>query len=58
MGATVSDICGIKLDSSLETGRGEEKNLQEWLLEFLEVQETGTRLEQKQEKIKLHICFS
>ena len=45
--ATVGDSYGIKPDLSLETGRGEEKNLQEWRLEFLEIQETGTRLEQE-----------
>ena len=44
MEATGSGSGRIKPDPSLETGRGEEKNLQECRLEFLEIQETGTRL--------------
>ena len=50
MEATVGGSGGIKLDPSLEIGRGEEKNLLECRLEILEVQETVTRLEQEQEE--------
>ena len=48
MAASVGGSCGIPLDPSLETGRGEEKNLEKWRLEFLWLQETGTKLEQEQ----------
>ena len=50
MEATVGGSGGIPLDPSLETGRGEEKNLEIWRLKFLVLQETGTRLEQEQEE--------
>ena len=52
MEATVGGSGGIPLDSSLETGRGEEKNLEIWRLNFLILQETGTRVEQEQERSK------
>ena len=48
---------GIPLDPSLETGRGEEKNLKKWRLEFLWLQETGMRLEQEQEEEKIAGIF-
>ena len=43
MEATVGGSGGISPDPSLETGRGEERNLEKWRLKFLELQETGTR---------------
>ena len=51
MKATVAGSSGIPLDPSLETVSGEEKNLEIWRLKFLVLQETGTRLEQEEEKI-------
>ena len=39
------------------TRREEEKNLQKWRLEFLEVLETGTRLEQGQEEERITQAF-
>ena len=43
MEATVGGSCRISLDPSLETGKGEEKNLEKRRLKFLGLQETGTR---------------
>ena len=57
MEASVVGSCGIKPKPSLETGRGEEKNLQEWRLEFPWIQKTGTRLEQEQEVEKIMKAF-
>ena len=57
MEAIDGDSCGIPLDPSLETGRGKEKNLKKWRLEFLRLQETGTRLEQEQEEEKMARMF-
>ena len=51
MEATVGGRGGIPLDPSLETGRGEEKNLKRWRLKYPWIQETRTRQEQEQEKI-------
>ena len=46
MGTTVGgNSGGIQPDPSLETGRGEEKDLKKWRLEFREIQE------QEEEKI-------
>ena len=50
MEATVGGSSGIPLDSSLETGRDEEKNLKKLRRRFVRIQETGTRLEQAQEE--------
>ena len=47
MEATVGGSGGIPPDTSLETGRGEKKNLEKWRLEFLGLQKTGMRLEQE-----------
>ena len=47
MTVTFGGSSGIKRDPSLETRRGEEKNLKEWRLEFLEIQKT----EQEEAKI-------
>ena len=48
---------GFKPDPSPEIGRGEEKNLKEWRLEFLEIQETRTRLVQEREEAKITQAF-
>ena len=57
MEATDGGSGGIPLDPSLETGRGKENNLKKWKLEFLWLQETGTRLEQEQEEEKIARIF-
>ena len=57
METTVGGSRGIRLDPSLEKGRGEEKNLEKWRLKFLVLQETGTRLEQEQEEEKIAQAF-
>ena len=57
MEATVGGSGGIPLDPSLETGTGKEKNLKKWRLEFLWLQETRTRLKQKQEEEKIARIF-
>ena len=54
MGARVGGSGGIQPNTKLETGRGEEKNLKKWRLEFLEGGTRGSRrLEQEQEKEKI-----
>ena len=45
------------MDPSLETEMGEEKNLKKWRLELLEIQETGTRLEEEGEEAKITQAF-
>ena len=57
MEATVGGSGGLPLDTSLETGRGEEKNMEIGRLKFLVLQETGTRLEQGQEEAKIARTF-
>ena len=39
MEATVGDSCGIPLDPSLETGKGEEEDLERRRLRYLWIQE-------------------
>ena len=55
--ATVVGSSGIPPNPSLETGRGKEKNLEKWRLQFLVLQETGTRLEKEQEEEKIAQVF-
>ena len=50
MEATVGGRGGIPLDPSLETGKGEEENLEGWRLRYLWIQRTGTRQDQEQEQ--------
>ena len=57
MEATVGGSGGIPLDPSLETGKGEEKNLERWRLKYMWIHGTGTRQEQEQEEEKIVRMF-
>ena len=57
MEATVGGSGGIPPDPSLETGRDEEKNLKSWRKRIIRIQETGTRLEQEQEEMRIKRRF-
>ena len=58
MEATVGGSGGIPLDSSLETGKGKEKNLEKWRLKYLWIQGMGTRQEKEQEEEIIVRMFS
>ena len=57
MEASVVGSCWIKPKPSLETGRGEEKNLKKWRKDLIKEQETGMRLEQEREETKITQAF-
>ena len=57
MEATVGGSGGILLNPSLETGKGEEENLERWTLRYLWIQGTGTRQEQEQDEEKIIRMF-
>ena len=50
MEATVGGSVGIPVDPSLQTGKDKEKNLKKLRRRFIQVRETGARLEQAQEE--------
>ena len=57
MEAIVGDSSGIPLDPPLETGRDQEKNLKKLRQRFVQIQETGMRLEHAQEEKNIARIF-